>query len=235
VAALDGVDLAVAAGEMLGLVGANGAGKTTLLDCLSGHTRPSAGTVSLWGADIGGLGPARRARRGVIRSFADARLFPTMVAADVLQLASDRSGTRARTRMRPPAPAGPLVAAMGLEPYLGHRVATLSTGVRKRLDLACMAALQPRVLLLDEPSAGLAAIEVAGLAGWLRQVRDATGAAVVMVEHDLPLVWDLADRVVILEGGRVAAAGPPAQLRAHPALSFGRLPPEPLTRGTVGS
>jgi ABC-type branched-subunit amino acid transport system ATPase component len=227
VAALSGVDLAVAAGELLGLVGANGAGKTTLLDCLSGHTRPAAGTVWLDGADISRLGPGRRARRGVIRSFADARLFPSMVAAEVLKLASGEARRRDRgphaARMSS-GPTPPLVAAMGLEPYLDQRVATLSTGVRKRLDLACMAALRPRVLLLDEPSAGLAAAEVAGLTGWLRQVRDATDAAVVMVEHDLPLVWALADRVVILAGGRVAADGPPATLRAHPALSFGRFP-----------
>lgn len=218
VAALDGVDVSVSAGEMLGLVGANGAGKTTLLDCLSGHIRPSTGQVWLDGADISRLGPGRRARRGVIRSFTDARLFPTMVAADVLLLASDRP----RPPLDPPAD---LVSHMALQPFLDQRISTLSTGVRKRLDLACMAALQPRVLLLDEPSAGLAAAEVRGLAGWLRQVRDVTGAAVVMVEHDLPLVWEVADRVMILAGGRVAAVGPPAELRDHPALSFGRLPP----------
>ena len=219
VAALDGVDLAVSAGEILGLVGANGAGKTTALDCLSGHTRPSAGQVWLGDRDISGLGAGRRGRLGIVRSFFDARLFPTMAAGEVLQLAGRRRG---RGIAAHDDRGGGLVGAMGLEPYLDHRVGELSTGLRKRLDLACMAALAPRVLLLDEPSAGLAGVEVPPLAGWLRRLRDSTGAAVIIVEHDLPLVWDVADRVLILAGGRVASSGPPEALRGHPALAFGR-------------
>jgi ABC-type branched-subunit amino acid transport system ATPase component len=253
VAALDGVDVAVCAGEILGLVGANGAGKTTVLDCLSGHTRPSSGRVWMGDADISRLGPGRRGRRGIVRSFFDARLFPTMAARDVLRLA----GRRRRGRPQVDGVDGGgmvgagvvggggdvgggvvgvgadvgggdgvvgagLVGATGLEAYLDERVGQLSTGVRKRLDLACLAALAPRVLLLDEPSAGLAGVEVPPLAGWLRQLRDSTGAAVIMVEHDLPLVWAVADRVLIVEGGRVVAEGPPSELREHPALDFGR-------------
>jgi ABC-type branched-subunit amino acid transport system ATPase component len=173
--------------------------------------------VWLQDTDISRLGPARRARRGVVRSFADARLFPTMPVTDVLRLASRRL-----SRAPGPALTQELSEQMGLEPYLDLRVGQLSTGVRRRLDLACMAALRPKVLLLDEPSAGLAAAEIAGLARWLRQVRDATGAGVVLVEHDLALVWALADRVMVLDAGVVAATGVPAALRDHPALSFGR-------------
>ncbi|MDQ1427002.1 MAG: hypothetical protein QOK39_478 [Acidimicrobiaceae bacterium] len=228
VAALDGVDLAVSAGEILGLVGANGAGKTTALDCLSGHIRPSAGRVWLGDTDISRLGAGRRGRRGIVRSFFDARLFPTMAAGEVLQLAGRRRRGRGIARHDDDGGSGDdgggggLIGDMGLEPYLDHRVGRLSTGLRKRLDLACMAALAPRVLLLDEPSAGLAGVEVPPLAGWLRLLRDSTGAAVIIVEHDLPLVWDVADRVLILEGGRVATSGAPEALREHPALAFGR-------------
>jgi ABC-type branched-subunit amino acid transport system ATPase component len=204
VIALDGVDLAIATAEVVGLVGANGAGKTTLLDCLSGHLRPTRGTVWLGEHDITRWGPGRRARRGVIRSFQDARLFPTMPVADVLRVAHAS-------------------VPAALEPLLDRPVGELSTGERKRVDLACAIGLRPRVLLLDEPSAGLGAAEVPGLAELVRGAVAATGAGVVMVEHDLPLVWGLADRVVVLDRGAVVAEGPPASLAGHPALAFGRM------------
>ena len=232
VAALDGVDLSVGAGEFVGLVGANGAGKTTLLDCLSGHLRPDRGRVWLGGSEISGLGPSRRARRGVIRSFHDARLFGTMPVSDVLSL-SVAGGYRGRrplglqgwsalARRRSEA-ARDLAWRMQLEPLLTRLVDELSTGERKRLDLACAVGLRAQVLLLDEPSAGLAAADVSAMAALLRQAADVSGAAIVMVEHDLPLVWDLVDRVVVLADGTVAGAGPPETLRGHPVLSFGRL------------
>ncbi len=203
VIALDEVDLSVAPAEVVGVVGANGAGKTTLLDCLSGHLRPARGRLRLGQRDITGWGPARRARRGIIRSFQDARLFPTMPVRDVLRLAHS------------PVPPG-------LEPLLDRRVGELSTGERKRLDLACAVGRQPSVLLLDEPSAGLGAAEVPGLEELVRAAVQASGAGVVLVEHDLPLVWALADRVVVLERGAVVADGPPAALAGHPAVAFGR-------------
>jgi ABC-type branched-subunit amino acid transport system ATPase component len=240
VVALDGVDLAVSAGQVVGLVGANGAGKTTLLDCLSGHLRPAGGRVWLGGAEISRLGPGPRARRGLVRTFQDARLFPTMPVADALVLASERSfpadgRPRARLRRllpsrsprdRPPrarADGAALASRMGLGPLLARPVGELSTGDRKRVDLACALGLRPQVLLLDEPSSGLAASEVPALVESLRDAVEASGAAVVMVEHDLPLVWSLAQWVVVLDRGAVVAAGPPASLRGHPALAFGRL------------
>ncbi len=232
VAALDGVDLSVGAGEFVGLVGANGAGKTTLLDCLSGHVGPARGRVWLGGSEISGLGPSRRARRGMIRTFQDARLFPTMPVSAVLSLSQERvegrrrpfglRGSSGRLRRRAAA-VEDLVARMQLEPLVARRVGELSTGERKRLDLACAVGLGAQLLLLDEPSAGLAAAEMPAMAALLRQAADASGAAIVMVEHDLPLVWGLVDRVVILDNATVAAAGPPGELRGHPALAFGRL------------
>jgi ABC-type branched-subunit amino acid transport system ATPase component len=224
VVALDGVDLSVSSGEVVGLVGANGAGKTTLLDCLSGHVRSSGGRVWLGPREMGRMAPAGRARRGVVRSFQDARLFPTMPVADAWMLAQEQVLKRRYRWLsrRRSVSAGEVAAATGLAGVSDRLIGELSTGERKRLDLACAVALQPKVLLLDEPSAGLTAAEVAGLGQRLRHAVDASRAGVVMVEHDLPLVWRLADRVMVLERGRVVAEGPPAELRGHPALAFGR-------------
>jgi ABC-type branched-subunit amino acid transport system ATPase component len=205
VLALDGVSLSVAAGEVVGLVGANGAGKTTLLDCLSGHLRPLSGRMWLGARELGWSAPARRARWGMIRSFQDSRLFPTMPVSDALLLASAEQ------------------VAPELAPVSDRLIGELSTGQRKHLDLVCALARHPKVLLLDEPSAGLATAELPPLEARIRVAVDTSGAGVVMVEHDLALVWRLADRVVVLEAGKVVADGPPAELRGHPALAFGRL------------
>jgi ABC-type branched-subunit amino acid transport system ATPase component len=230
---LDDVDLSVPAGQLLGLVGANGAGKSTLLDCLSGHRRPDSGAVHYDGADVTAMGPDRRAALGVIRSFQDGRLWPTLTAREAMLLATERSHRtgvvgallglprwRAAERQRLH-DAVTLAETMGLSPYLDHPAGELSTGVRRVLDLACMIALRPRVLLLDEPSAGLASAEAAMLPALLARVRRETGTAIMMVEHDLPLVFGVADRIVVLEEGRVVADGRPDDVRAHPAVSFG--------------
>jgi ABC-type branched-subunit amino acid transport system ATPase component len=238
VTALAGVDIDVRAGEIVGLVGANGAGKTTLLDCLSGHARPprgARGRVFLAGTEVTHLGPDRRARRGIIRSFQEARLFPTMGVWDTLLLAQERH-TRSRTAVSllggPPwwagervraAAAGDLAARLGLAPLLDKLVGELSTGQRRVLDLACCIALAPRLLLLDEPSAGLSSAEAAAIGPLLTRVGQETGAGMVVVEHDLPLVWAVADRVLVLEQGRVVGSGRPEEVAGHAAVAFGRL------------
>jgi ABC-type branched-subunit amino acid transport system ATPase component len=235
VRALAAVDLAVEEGEVVGLVGANGAGKTTLIDCLAGHTRPSPGRVRYQGTDVTGLGPDVRAERGIVRSFQDARLFPSMPVWDALLLAQERTSKsgvffsvlglppwRAAERRRR-VEAARLAATMGLDRYIDDVVGELSMGVRRILDLACVIALRPRVLLLDEPSSGLASTEALAVAGLLGRVRDATGATFVVVEHDLPLLWGIAGRIAVLEQGRLVACGPPDEVRGHPAVAFGEL------------
>jgi ABC-type branched-subunit amino acid transport system ATPase component len=229
--ALEQVDLSISAGEMVGLVGSNGAGKSTLLDCLSGHLRPDHGQVRYRGADVSALGPDQRARAGIIRSFQDGRLFSTLTARDVLLLAQERSTpTHLLTAVlglppwcaaerRRSAAAVDAAESMGLSPYLDRLVGELSTGVRRVLDLACVVALRPTVLLLDEPSSGLASSEVAAVPDLLRRVQEDTGATVVIVEHDLPLVFGVAGRIVVMEEGRVVADGAPPDVRRHPALA----------------
>jgi len=217
--ALDGVDLDVAPGEIVGLVGGNGAGKTTLLGCLSGHVHPQEGRVLLDGVDISRWRADARAGSGVIRTFQDARLFGTMRAGDVLLLAGERAehsgllgslcatpGWR-RAERRRVASVRAIAARVGLEPFLDVAVAQLSTGVRHLLELACAVSLRASVLLLDEPSSGLASAELGPLEDVIRGLRADTAASIVMVEHDLALVARLADAVVVLEEGHVRVAG----------------------------
>jgi ABC-type branched-subunit amino acid transport system ATPase component len=230
VTALDAVDIDVEQGSIVGLVGANGAGKTTLLECVAGFIRPDAGTVTFAGDDVTGLAAEDRSRRGMARSFQDARLFPGLSAYQMLLLAQEREvassvtaavlglpTNRTRERRRR-SRADELVDEFGLGPHVDKLVGELSPGLRRALDLACVVALRPRLLLLDEPSSGLAEAEAVALDGVLRRVRDDTGATMLMVEHDLRLAFGLSDVVVVMETGRVVSAGSPRVVRDHPSL-----------------
>jgi branched-chain amino acid transport system permease protein len=229
--AVDGAELGVREGEIVGLIGPNGAGKTTLVDALSGFVTPDAGSVRFAGADVTRLGPRLRALSGLARSFQDSRLFPGLTVGEGLALASERTA----------APPGPLSAGLRLpgsgqfERVVGERVETLlgdlrleawrdrfpaqlSTGLRRLVELGSLLAQEPRVLLLDEPSAGLAEPETQALGALLRRVRDRTGCAIVIVAHDVPLLLAIADRLVAMDLGRIIADGPPADVVRHPAV-----------------
>jgi len=223
--------LTVCQGEIVGLIGPNGAGKTTLVDALSGFITPDAGRVSFAGRDVTRLDPRLRALSGLARSFQDSRLFPGLTVGESLALASERTA----------APPGPLAAGLRLpgsgqfETAVGKRVdrlltdlgleawrdcfpAQLSTGLRRLVELGSLIAQEPRVLLLDEPSAGLAEPETQALGRLLLRVRDRTGCAIVIVAHDVPLLLSVADRLVAMDLGRVIADGPPAEVVRHPAV-----------------
>ena len=231
VRALDGVDVEVEAGEIVGIIGANGAGKTTLFDCLSGIT-PGAGTLLLDGVDITGLPAHERARAGLGRSFQDARLFQAMTVLDTLRVASETQrprgtglvaslvgmpGARA-DETKATQRAQEMVDSFGLAAYRDKLVGELSTGTRRVVDLACLFIQRPKVVLLDEPSSGIAQREAEALAPLLRRVRDELGCGLVLIEHDMPLVLGLAERVYALETGRVIAHGTPAEVVADPAV-----------------
>jgi ABC-type branched-subunit amino acid transport system ATPase component len=228
--AVDGVDLRVAPGEIVGLVGPNGAGKTTLFDVVSGHLVPVAGRVRLDGVDVTALRPEDRARLGLARSFQQARLFddlsvveafavalereePSEVVPSLLGLPPSRAAER-RKRVR----AAELADLLGLGAVAHLPVSELSTGMRRIAELGCTVALGARALLLDEPTAGIAQREVEAFTPALHEIRDHLGATTLVIDHDIPMVSGLCDRVYVLVGGRVIAEGPPAILRTDPRV-----------------
>ena len=228
VVAVDGVSLDVAHGEVVGIIGPNGAGKTTLLDAACGHAPLAAGRVALDGDDVTTELPWKRARRGLGRSFQDARLYPTMTVRETLQSAfhaRHRNGVVAEGLRLPDARAEEeAVAAAALEllevvdlgRYLDHRIAELSFGTTRAVELAWLAARRPKVLLLDEPASGLQQSEVRVLGRLIERIRG--GAAVVVIDHDVPFVSGLAPRLVAMDLGRVVADGPAADVLSDPAV-----------------
>jgi branched-chain amino acid transport system ATP-binding protein len=229
--ALDGVDLEVAPGAAVGIIGHNGAGKTTLFDVISGFLAPDAGEVRLGDADITGEPPHRRAVAGLGRSFQEARLYPSLTVAETVAVALERHlpnrDTLAAALALPASTymevsiaerVSEVLALLGLTGYRNHRIADLSTGTRRIVELACVLAQDPAVLLLDEPSAGVAQRETEALAPLLRRVREATGCSLVIIEHDMGLISAVCDELVALEFGSVIARGTPAEVLSHPKV-----------------
>ncbi len=229
--AVDHVDLTVGAAEIVGLVGSNGAGKTTLLDLIAGTVPVDDGTIALRGSDVTAWPAYRRARLGIARSFQDSRLWSSMTVREALAVALTKSA--AITAMVPSmfripsvveservvsARVGELIDLFSLGAFADKFVSELSTGSRRLVDLAGMVAQQPAVLLLDEPSSGLAHAEAAALRPVLHQVREHTGCSLIIVEHHLPLIQSLADRLVALQTGAVIAQGPPSDVLTSPVV-----------------
>ena len=229
--AVDGVSFAVGQGEVVGLIGPNGAGKTTLLDVVSGYARPDVGSVTLEGVDVTGLRPHRRAGLGLGRSFQDSKLFPSLTVEEVLLVALERwldvrdplnaalrlppfvdSEAAARHRV------DELIELLGLGAFRTKFVGELSTGSRRVVDLGCVLAHAPSVVLLDEPSSGIAQREAEALGPLLLRIRDALGASLVVIEHDMGLISSVSDRLVALDQGRLVTAGAPADVLVHPAV-----------------
>ncbi len=229
--AVDAVSIEVAAGEILGIIGPNGAGKTTLFDLLSGYLPPDEGTIHLDDIDVTAKGPDSRARAGLGRSFQDARLFPGLTVEEAIAVACERwievrdpisaalrlpwsydSEAHIATRV------AELVDLLGLQPHGSKLIRELSTGTRRVADLACLLAHRPTVILLDEPSSGIAQREAEALAPLLRRIRDQTGASLVIVEHDIPLVRSVADRLIAMDRGAVLANGLPDAVLSHPEV-----------------
>jgi ABC-type branched-subunit amino acid transport system ATPase component/predicted MFS family arabinose efflux permease len=229
--AVDAVDVQLRRGEILGFVGPNGAGKTTLFDLISGFTRADSGRILLGDSDVTEWSPARRSRAGLGRSFQDARLWPALTVAETLTLALHRHGA---VRGVIPSLLGPpvlfaseeallgeaerLIDFMGLGAFRDKFVSELSTGSRRVVELACMLAHRPSVLLLDEPSSGIAQRETEALGPLIRRIRDELGCSIMIIEHDIPLIRDLAERMVALDLGRVVTVGTPKEVLVHPQV-----------------
>jgi branched-chain amino acid transport system ATP-binding protein len=225
VRALDGVSFDVRPDEILGFIGPNGAGKTTLFDLISGFVSPDIGRVTLDGVDISDRMPDGRARLGLGRSFQDARLFPALTVDDTIALALER-----RIEVRDPIAAAlnlPAVAAselavgerveelielMGLGAFRDKFIAELSTGSRRIVDLACVLAHEPKVLLFDEPSSGIAQRETEALGPLLLRIREQTGASLLVIEHDMPLITSISDELLALDLGRTVVRGLPHEV-----------------------
>ena len=222
VTAVDDVTLTVVGGETLGLIGPNGAGKTTLFEVLAGFVRPDAGKIFFEGRDVTSWSPEGRAELGMVRSFQDVMLFPTLSVLDTVQLALERTlrtrfldslvGLGARDRQRA-AIARDLVGSMGLWRYRNTAIQELSTGTRRIAELACLIALEPKVLLLDEPSSGIAQRETEKLGELLLALKAEHQMTLVVIEHDMPMIMGLADRVIAMDAGSVIAEGKPSVIR----------------------
>lgn len=228
--ALHDVDLDARPGEIVGIMGPNGAGKTTLFDCLSGFI-PGEGKVWVGDREVTGMAPNSRAAAGLGRSFQDARLFHTMTVFETLLVASElkmkHAGVATSLFGLPPSRTAEsnakqralqMVDLMGLGGFRDKLIKELSTGTRRIVDLACVLIQSPSVVLLDEPSSGIAQREAEALDPLLRRLRDHLGCALILIEHDMPLLLGLAERVVALETGKVIAIGPPEEVVRHPEV-----------------
>lgn len=231
VRAVDGVSFEVASREIVGLIGPNGAGKTTLLDIISGFTPLLTGRLELAGQDVSAMPAASRAAIGLGRSFQDARLFPDMTVTETLAVSlerwyKNRSALAAALRLpvvfddeeRSAARVDELIDLMNLGNFRSSFVRELSTGTRRVLDLACLVAHAPKLILLDEPSSGLAQREVETLAPLLLRLRDDMHAAVIVIEHDMPFISSVSDRLIALDQGRVIATGAPDDVLLDPLV-----------------
>ena len=225
--AVDGVSLRVHAGETIGLIGPNGAGKTTTFELLSGFVRADEGAVWFDGQDVTTFGPEARAQIGLIRSFQDSALFPTMTVTEAVAIAFERAtptgflssvaGFSWREN-RKQEQAREVVSLMGLDPYRHMQIQELSTGTRRITEIACLIATRPTLLLFDEPSTGIAQRETEALGQVINDIKDALGLTLVIIEHDMPLIMGLSDRIIAMADGKIIASGPPDVVQKDPLV-----------------
>jgi branched-chain amino acid transport system ATP-binding protein len=242
------LNLEVPAGSVFGYIGPNGAGKTTLFDVISGFLHPDAGWVELAGVDITDRTASARARLGLGRSFQDSRLFSGLTVRDAVAVSLERFTDvsdpfnamlrlplQVRTEAAVMQRVDELLDLFGLDRYAEKLVSELSTGSRRLVDLAAVVAHQPSVVLLDEPSSGVAQREVEAMVGLLRTVRDRLDATLLVVEHDIAFIADLADRLVAMDRGTVLTGGSPRDVLASPVVVEAFLGSDPLALSRSGA
>lgn len=230
VKALSDVSLQVHDDELVSLIGPNGAGKSSLLNCISGFYRYQQGDIRFGGEVLGGLSVHEVTRRGVVRTFQGTQLFTNLTVVDNLMVArharlgyhigdaflwwsrAKRAEARERTAVEE------VIEFLGIEPYRNATVGSLAYGIRKRVDLGRALAMEPRILMLDEPMAGLNIEEKEDVARFILDIREAKHIPVVLIEHDMKVVMDISDRIVVLNFGNVIATGTPTAVLADPAV-----------------
>jgi branched-chain amino acid transport system ATP-binding protein len=218
--AVDNVDLTLTKGEVRGLIGPNGAGKTTLVSMLIGRTAPSAGRISFAGRDVTALPAHARARLGMAYTFQITSVFGRLPVAENVALAARRRGLTGAALAQAVADA---LARTGLAGRGDQVAADLSYGHQRLLEIAMGLAQDPQLLILDEPTQGLAEAEIAAFKALVRSLVPAT--TILLIEHNMAVVMDLADKITVLNFGRVLAEGSPAQVRADPAVQAAYLGP----------
>lgn len=230
VTALDDVSFAVREGGLSALIGPNGAGKTSMFNCLSGIYRPAAGTVRLAGRDVTGMRPFRIARSGLARTFQTPTLFDGLTVVQNVLTGRYRHGRGGLVagmlrlphviddEVRQREHVEEILELLDIARYRHSDVAELSYGLRKRVELGRALAQRPSVLLLDEPMAGMSAEEKHDMSTFIRTGQAETGCTVVLIEHDMTVVMDLAEHVVVLDFGCKIGDGTPAEVRADEAV-----------------
>ena len=216
VQAMDDVSFHILPGRVYGLIGPNGAGKSTTINVIAGVTRPSSGRVKFNDQDITDWQPHQRARSGLARSFQNLALFPSMTVRENIACGV-AAGKRGPSRHDRDAIVDEEIDRLGLGPFQHELITVQSLGMRKRVELARALVSKPSLLLLDEPAAGLAAQEIHELSNLVRGIC-ATGASVLLIEHDMDLVMSLCEHIFVLDFGRLIAEGAPNEVRANPVV-----------------
>nr|WP_246506340.1 ABC transporter ATP-binding protein [Mesorhizobium silamurunense] len=214
--AVDGVDFALIPGEIRAIIGPNGAGKTTFVSLLSGRIRPSSGMIVFDGADITTMPAYKRVRLGVAYTFQITSVFANLTAFDNVALPVQRTLTDSRSKGAVRTGVMAALERTGLADRAGTLAGQLSYGHQRLLEVAMGLALKPRLLILDEPTQGLADSEIDNFVTLVREI--ARNATVLLIEHNMPVVMQLADRITVFNSGKILAEGTPEQIRANPEV-----------------
>jgi branched-chain amino acid transport system ATP-binding protein len=228
VTAIDSVSFDVRAGELFAIIGPNGAGKTSIFNCLSGVYRPLKGSIRFLGQEIVGRTPHRIAAMGMARTFQNVELFENLTVVDNLMLGRHHlitygapsamvyAGRARRQESRHRGVVEEIIDFLEIEPYRKHQVGLLPFGIKKRVELGRALAMQPRLLLLDEPVAGMNLEETEDMARFILDTKEELDIPMILVEHDMGVVMDIADRVLVVDFGRAIAMGPPKEIQQNP-------------------
>ena len=212
VKALDGVTIELRRSEVVGLIGPNGAGKSTLVNVLSGFDRPDAGTVSLAGRDVTNWSPQRRGRHGLARTFQHSHAFRSLTVRENVEVSALGVGASPRDAARR---TDRLLGVLGLRAHADRPASSLAHGDERRLGVARALATEPHFVLMDEPAAGLPEAEVPDFAAVVRTMRDDHGVGVLLIDHNMALIMEICERIVVLDQGRSLAEGTPVEIRAN--------------------